>query len=263
MTSLTTCADAEAAAKRAAEEIARRLHSAREQRGAAHLALSGGSTPARTYQLLASALDGWQGIELWFADERCVGPQDDESNYRLAKETLLATATAAGLDEQRVHRMRGELGPDEGARGYEIELREHAPSDHGAADALGEGKGAAGTGEGAEAALPVLDVVVLGIGPDGHVASLFPGAPTLDAGPERLCLGVHDSPKPPPERITLTLPVLRAARRCVLLATGASKADAVNAMLGEPSRHVPASLLRRERLSVIVDDAAAPAPLPR
>ena len=69
---------------------------------------------------------------------------------------------------------------------------------------------------------------------------------------------MHDSPKPPPERITLTLPVLRAAQRCVLLATGASKADAVNAMLGEPSRHVPASLLRRGRLSVIVDDAAAP-----
>jgi 6-phosphogluconolactonase len=260
VTSLTTCADAEAAAKRAADEIARRLHSAREQRGAAHLALSGGSTPARTYQLLASALESWQGIELWFADERCVGPEDEESNYRMAKETLLVTATAAGLDEQRVHRMRGELAPDDGAHSYELELREHAPSDHGAADAVAAG---AGSGEGAAGALPVLDVIVLGIGPDGHVASLFPGAATLDAGPEHLCLGVHDSPKPPPERITLALPVLRAARRCVLLATGASKADAVNAMLGEPSRHVPASLLRRERLSVIVDDAAAPAPLRR
>ncbi len=74
----------------------------------------------------------------------------------------------------------------------------------------------------------------------------------------RSCLAVHDSPKPPPERITLSLPVLRAARGCVLLATGASKADAVSAMLGEPSAHVPASLLRRERLTVIVDDAAAP-----
>ncbi len=73
-----------------------------------------------------------------------------------------------------------------------------------------------------------------------------------------MCLGVHDSPKPPPERITLSLAVLRAARECVLLATGASKADAVSAMLGERSRHVPASLLRRERLTVILDDAAAP-----
>jgi 6-phosphogluconolactonase len=74
-----------------------------------------------------------------------------------------------------------------------------------------------------------------------------------------VCLGVSDSPKPPPERITLSLAVLRAARECVLLATGASKADAVSAMLGEPSIHVPASLLRRGRLTVIVDDAAAPA----
>ena len=145
--------------------------------------------------------------------------------------------------------MLGELGPDEGAKRYETELREHAP----AQDA----------GDGQPAQPPALDVIVLGIGPDGHVASLFPGAPALDAPEQQLCLGVHDSPKPPPQRITLTLPVLCAAQRCVLLATGASKADAVNAMLGEPSRHVPASLLRRGRLSVIVDDDASPAPLQR
>jgi 6-phosphogluconolactonase len=108
----------------------------------------------------------------------------------------------------------------------------------------------------------VLDLVVLGIGPDGHVASLFPGAASLDAGAEAVCLGITDSPKPPPERITLSLAVLRAARSCLLLATDASKADAVSAMLGQESRHVPASLLRRGRLSVIVDDAAAP-PGPR
>jgi 6-phosphogluconolactonase len=238
VTSLTTCADAEAASQRAAIEIARRMQSALRERGAAHLALSGGSTPARTYQLLGPELASWRGIELWFADERCVGPRDEQSNYRLAQQTLMAGAT--GLDAARVHRMEGELGPDEGARRYAEELRGHAPMDD---------------------ELPVLDV--LGIGPDGHVASLFPGAPTLDAGPHELCLGVHDSPKPPPERITLTLAVLRAARRCLLLATGAGKADAVNAMLGEPSRHVPASLLRRERLTVIVDDAASPAPLSR
>jgi 6-phosphogluconolactonase len=237
MTSLTTCADAEAASRRAAVEIARRLDGARRERGAAHLALSGGSTPARTYELLASELESWHAIELWFADERCVGPHDEQSNYRLAQQTLLSGA--AHLDAQRVHRMEGELGPDDGALRYASELREHAP---------------------AKDELPVLDVIVLGIGPDGHVASLFPGAATLDAGAQELCLGVHDSPKPPPERITLTLPVLHAARRCLLLATGAGKADAVNAMLAEPSRHVPASLLRRGRLSVIVDDPASPAP---
>jgi 6-phosphogluconolactonase len=245
VTSLTTCVDAEAAAKRAATEIARRLQAALGERGAAHLALSGGSTPARTYELLAGELDDWRGVELWFADERCVGPQDEESNFRLAKETLLDAAK--GLAPQGVHRMLGELGPEDGAERYEQELRVHAP--------------AQSAGEGQPAKPPALDVIVLGIGPDGHVASLFPGAPTLDADEQQLCLGVHDSPKPPPQRITLTMPVLHAAKRCVLLATGTSKADAVNAMLGESSRHVPASLLRRGRLSVIVDDAAAPAPL--
>jgi 6-phosphogluconolactonase len=175
-------------------------------------------------------------VEVWFADERCVGPQDEESNYRLAEQTLLAETAIA---PERVHRMLGELGPQEGASRYAQELRQNVAAEH-------------------EAALPVLDLIVLGIGPDGHVASLFPGAPTLDAGAEAICLGVHDSPKPPPERITLSLAVLRAARECLLLATGASKADATSAMLGQPSRHVPASLLRRERLTVIVDDAAAP-----
>lgn len=237
MTSLTTCADSEGASERAAREIVRRLESARSERGAAHLALSGGSTPARSYELLAEALESWEQIDVWFADERCVEPDDEESNYLLARNTLLDRAS--GLEPERVHRMQGELGPEQGAEQYARELREHAPIEDG---------------------LAALDVIVLGIGPDGHVASLFPGAATLDAQAPELCLGVHDSPKPPPERITLTLPVLRAARRCVLLATGTSKADAVDAMLAEPSRHVPASLLRRERLSVIVDDAASPEP---
>jgi len=237
MTRLTTLADADAVAQRAATEIVRRLQSAREERGAAHLALSGGTTPGRTYELLATEMPDWQGIELWFADERCVGPEDEESNYRLARETLL---DPAGIAPERVHRMEGELGPEQAAARYAQALQAHVAS--------------------RERDLPVLDAVVLGIGPDGHVASLFPGAPTLDAGERELCLGVHDSPKPPPERVTLSLAVLRAARRCVLLATGASKSDALAAMLGQASRHVPASLLERDRLSVILDDAAAPPP---
>jgi 6-phosphogluconolactonase len=216
------------------------LQRARTERGVAHVALSGGTTPGRTYELLAEEPADWNGVEVWFADERCVGAQDAQSNYRLALETLL---TAAAVPAECVHRMRGELGPEEGARSYAVELAEHVSV------------------RGGE--LPVLDLIVLGIGPDGHVASLFPGAATLDAGEQTLCLGVRDSPKPPPERITLSLAVLHAARRCLLLATGASKADAVNVMLGEPSHHVPASLLRRERLTVIVDDAASPSPLKR
>jgi 6-phosphogluconolactonase len=237
VTRLTTCADADGASRRVASEAARLLDGARRERGVAHLALSGGSTPARAYELLARELDSWQGVEVWFADERCVPPDDDESNYKLARETLLARAP--GLTAEHIHRMEGELGPLRAARRYGSALRKHVAPAPGSS-------------------VPSLDVIVLGIGPDGHVASLFPGASTLRAGARSVCLGVRHSPKPPPERVTLSLPVLRAARRCVLLALGESKTDAVSAMLARPTRTVPASLLDRDRLSVIVDDAASP-----
>jgi 6-phosphogluconolactonase len=240
MTRLTTVADGEGASARAAAEIARALTQARDARGAAHLALSGGTTPGRAYELLADELDSFADIEVWFADERCVGPEDPESNYRMVAETLLRPAAIA---PERVHRMEGELGPADGASSYARALRAHAPFRP-------------------DGQLPVLDLIVLGIGPDGHVASLFPGAETLRADEGELCLGVSDAPKPPAQRITLSLAVLRAARRCLLLAIGASKADAVSAMLGAPTDHVPASLLARERLTVVVDDAASP-PAPR
>jgi 6-phosphogluconolactonase len=249
MTRLTTLPDPEAVAVRAAREIARELGQARERRGTAHLALSGGETPARTYELLAGELEDWDGIGVWFADERCVPPEHEDSNYRLAAETLLG---AARVPVAQVHRMEGELGPEEGAESYAHALREGIPPGSPRAPSTHNGGG------GEAPPPPPLDVIVLGIGPDGHVASLFPEAPTLDAGEDALCLGVRDSPKPPPERITLSLAVLRAARRCLLIATGAGKAAAIAGALDEPSRAVPASLLAREQLTVIVDDDAAP-----
>ncbi len=173
MTRLTTCPDPEAVAVRAAEVVNRHLQQARRERGVAHLGLSGGTSPGRTYELLSAEPTVREDVEVWFADERCVGPEDPESNYLLAAETLLR---AAAIAPERIHRMEGELGPDEGARRYALELAERVAP---------------------RAALPALDVIVLGIGPDGHVASLFPGAPTLDAGEEAICLGVSDSPKPP------------------------------------------------------------------
>jgi 6-phosphogluconolactonase len=236
MTRLTSCADAEGASRRTAQEVARVLEAALRERGVAHLALSGGSTPAHTYELLTHELASWERVEVWFVDERCVPPDDEESNYRLARETLLAGA--AGLAAEHIHRMEGELGPLRAARRYSRALRARVAP-------------AAGSN------VPALDVIVLGIGPDGHVASLFPGASTLRASSRSLCLGVRNSPKPPPERVTLSVPVLRAARRCVMLALGDSKADAVAAMLARPTRTVPASLLERARLSVILDDAAS------
>jgi 6-phosphogluconolactonase len=234
MTRLTTCPDVQSVAERAAAHVERALAQAREQRGVAHLVLSGGNSPERTYELLGERPAVLEGTHVWFADERCVAPDSEESNYRMARETLLDPAR---IPPERVHRMPGEIGPSPGAESYELELLA----------TLGE-----------DPAPPVLDVIVLGIGPDAHIASLFPSSPLLDAGGAAICHGVTDSPKPPPQRITLSLAVLRAARDCLLLASGAEKSDAIDAMLGEPSRHVPASLLRRERLTVIVDDAAAP-----
>jgi 6-phosphogluconolactonase len=238
MTRLTTCADSATVAERAAVHVATVLERARAERGVAHLGLSGGTSPGLTYELLSRRPEDLADTELWFADERCVGPESEESNYRLARDTGLA---GGAVSDDRVHRMRGELGPGPGAEDYATLLSQR----------LGDG----GT--------PILDLLILGIGPDGHIASLFPGSASLRAGEETICLGIDDSPKPPPERITLSLAVLNAARGCLLLATGAGKADAIDAMLGEPSDHVPASLLRRERLTVIVDDAAAPDSAPR
>ena len=101
MTRLTTCPDAETVAVRAAAHIERQLQRLREEHGHAHLALAGGTTPARTYELLAGEMPEWDGVEVWFADERCVPPDDAESNYRLASETLLEPA---GMPRERVHR---------------------------------------------------------------------------------------------------------------------------------------------------------------
>ncbi len=186
---------------------------------------------------------------MWFADERCVGPEDEQSNYRLAQRNI--AHDRAACRPSACIAWRASSAPSTAPSATRCLLRERVPAQtDDRARAQGE----------EDDAPPALDVIVLGIGPDGHVASLFPGAPALDAGPQELCLPVRDSPKPPPERITLSLAVLRAARACVLLATSASKSDAVAAMLAEPSHHVPASLLRRGRLNVIVDDAAAPPP---
>lgn len=213
MSSFTVLANAEDVAADAAADIAQALRD-----GARSLVLAGGTTPRRCYELLAE-LDvvEWGRVSVLFGDERCVPPLDPESNYRMAKEALLDRVLPAS-----VYRIPAELGPDVGADLYAEVVEFVAP----------------------------FDLVVLGVGEDGHTASLFPGHPALKA--DGLTVGIHDAPKPPPERVSLTLGVLRDARRVIILATGAGKADAVaRAKRGE----VPSGMIPRARW--LIDRAAA------
>ncbi len=188
------------------------------ERGRFDLALPGGRSPAgllrelrHPYRIPAGR---WARIHLWFADERAVPADDPESN---AGAVLAALGEVAGLAADNVHRMPAD-SPD-----LEAAAREY------------------------EAALPpVLDLLVLGIGEDGHVASLFPGSPLLDERAWRVA-PVFDSPKPPPRRLTLTPRGLKHARKIVVIALGEEKADAAARALEGPvtPREVPAALLRK------------------
>ena len=212
--------DAEAAAR----ETAERLGAA--ARAGAQLALTGGSTPRRAYELAATVEPDWSRAGAWWGDERCVPPDDERSNYRLARESLLDRLARPPA----VHRIRGELEPEEAAAAYEREL------------------------DGTR-----LDLVLLGIGPDGHVASLFPDAPTLRER-ERRVVAAAPGLEPFVERVTLTVPALRAAGAILFLVTGAEKADAARAaFVEEPSERTPSSLVRADsgESLAILDGAAA------
>jgi len=206
------------AAARAADVLATTIDAARTVRGEAHVALSGGSNVPEVYRLLGPQLPDWSDVHLWYGDERVVPLDDPESTHRLATGTLEAPGAVW-------HPLAVDLGCEDAAARYAEELD--------------------GT---------VIDVALNGLGPDGHTASLFPGHPQLEATGVAVC--VTDSPKPPPERVTLTLGKLNEARRVLLLVTGAAKADMLARVLAGPDPAVPASLLRRERLEVIADTAA-------
>ena len=192
-----------------------------------HLCITGGSTPRAAYERAAELRDDWSGVEFWFTDERCVGPGHEHSNYRMASEALLGQATGAAA-----HRMQGELGPEEGARAYEREYR--------------------------QAGSPTLDLVLLGMGPDAHICSLFPRDDALGER-ERPVVGVETPGMAPlVSRITLTLPVVNAARRIVFLVTGEDKADAVaRAFSGRPDPMAPGSLVEGNAVALLDPAAAA------
>jgi 6-phosphogluconolactonase len=184
------------------------------------IVLTGGSSPGPAYERAAALVPDWSNVVLWWGDERCVPPEHEWSNYRLAKETLLDRL------EQRpreVHRIRGELAPAEAAAELDAAL------------------------EGVE-----LDLLLLGLGPDAHVASLFPGSSQLAVEDRRATSGPPGL-EPWVDRVTMTMPQLRSAKRIVFIVEGASKADAVaRAFGGETSPEAPASLVLLAPITVEV-----------
>lgn len=232
MYELVVAATFEDAALDAAGRIAHAIGEARAARGAAHVSLAGGNTPRRVYELLGPLLADWRGVHLWFGDERAVPADHADSNFLLVSESLLVTAD---IPAERVHRIAGERPAPEAAESYAAELRRVVPPN--------------------ASGVPVLDVAFLGLGEDGHTASLFPGDPMIGA-PGRLVRAVS-APKPPAERVTLTLDVLRAARSAMILATGEGKRAAVAAVLRGPDPAVPGSLLPQDSTTLIVDAAAS------
>jgi 6-phosphogluconolactonase len=223
----------EDAARAAAELVAAGIADAQSARGAAHVSLAGGTTPKRAYELLGPEIEDPSRVDWWFGDERCVPPDDPESNFRLVAESLLASGR---IPAERIHRIRGEDPPRSAAVAYEADLRAAV-----AANAAG---------------IPTLDIALLGLGEDGHTASLFPDDAALDVT-DALALPVV-GPKPPPDRITLTLPVFLAARQVMVLTTGSGKQDAVGRVLAGPDRAVPASLLAPGDVLLVIDEAARP-----
>jgi 6-phosphogluconolactonase len=209
------------AASRVADELVAAARAGRS------VVLTGGTSPGRAYELAAEREPDWSSATLWWGDERCVPPEHEDSNYRLAREHLL---DRLGAQPREVQRIRGELGAEAAAGEYDELLR-----------------GA------------TLELVLLGIGPDGHAASLFPGRATLEER-DRRAIPAEAQLEPFVERVTLTVPTLAAAPLVIFIVTGDKKAEAVErAFARPPDPDAPASLIRSAtgRTLVVADEAAA------
>jgi 6-phosphogluconolactonase len=204
--------------------VAERL--ARAAREGGNVVLTGGKTPEQAYKEAAKRAPDWSKVDVWWGDERCVGPDDENSNYGMAKRSLLDKLEHA---PRSVHRIKGELGKEEAAEAYAHELGETQ-----------------------------LELLLLGMGPDGHVASLFPNAPTLRQ--RKKVLPADPALEPFVDRVTLSVPTLKSAAEILFVVAGEAKADAAaRAFGGEPSPDIPASLVRAQsgRTVAILDRAAA------
>jgi 6-phosphogluconolactonase len=233
---ILTFATAIEAARASAERFAEMARAAVAERGRFSVALSGGTTPRAAYSLLAEepfrSRIPWEGVHLFWGDERCVPPGHVRSNFGMANRAFVSRVP---IPPANVHRMRGEIPPHEGAREYEAEM-------------------AAFFGEG----VPRCDLVHLGVGPDGHTCSLFPFDPLL-LERERSVVTALYRPLGEP-RITLTMPVVNAAAQVEMLAPGADKAEVVWKVLEGPRdpMRLPAQAVRPAGEMVwLLDEAAA------
>ncbi len=234
--------DAGALARRAAQYFVEMAEEAVDARGRARIAISGGSTPKAAFALLGDRGQPWRGrmpwdkLELYWVDERCVPPDDPDSNYHMTREALLGEVP---LSPDQIHRMEGELEPEEAAARYESELRNSFRL------------------EGAE--LPRFDLIALGMGPDGHTASLFPHTEALHER-NRLVIANHVVNKDA-WRITLTWPVINRANSVFFLIGGEDKAKILNEVLTGPkdADRLPSQLIWPVSgiLTLILDKSAA------
>lgn len=228
--------DPEAVARAAAAAVAEAAFKAIHENGSCRLVLAGGSTPRQAYQILAGEMRDevdWRRVRFYFGDERCVPPDDPRSNYRMAKETLFDPLK---LGQGSVFRMAGELPPKSGAADYDAQVR-HLKAER----------------------VPMFDLVLLGMGGEGHTASLFPGSPALEER-SRMAAAV-EVPADPPDRITLTPASLALSRQIVFMVTGPEKADALAGAFANDSR-LPASMVAALAPSRFLADEAAASKLP-
>jgi len=235
---IVDCGDASGIARIASERIASALRDAITRAGSATIALSGGETPRETYTSLARdhAID-WSRTHVFLVDERAVPPTHERSNYRWARATLL---DAAPVPAGHVHRMRAEA-PDleQAAREYEALIREHVLPD--------------------ASGVPSFDAAVMGLGDDGHTASLFPGEPTVSVDDRLVAAvppgGAHEA------RLTITRPMIEHARKLLFLVAGAAKVPALKRVLADEGdiRETPARITRQCLGTVewLVDDVLA------
>lgn len=238
-------ADAAAVASEFADRLITRLTEAQSARGTASLVLAGGGVAVAGLRAVAAhpGRDGldWSQVDLWWGDERFVRADDPERNAGQAREALL---DALALDPARVHPMGASDGPDSSAEQAAARYAQQL------AQATGDGSAA-----------PLFDVLLLGMGPEGHTASIFPDSSA--AHDSRPVVAVHDCPKPPPTRLSMGLSALSSAREVWFLVSGASKAEAVGAALsGTDPVRVPAAGPRGRETTLWLLDAAAAGALP-